>query len=154
MTPQQLADACARAMWDGDRAVHRLGITRERVAPGTAVLSLEVSPDMANGHGIAHGGVIFTLADSAFAYACNTYNQATLAQHCAITYLAPARIGDRLTAHAREVTRTGRSGLYDVTVADQDGRTIAEFRGNARTIKDRLLPDDSAHKNPDKGGSE
>jgi acyl-CoA thioesterase len=96
---------------------------------------------MANGHATCHGGYIFTLADSAFAFACNTYDQRTVAQHVSITYIAPAFVGDRLAATAREVSRRGRGGIYDVRVTNQNDEQIAEFRGHSRTVKGTLLPD-------------
>ena len=136
---QALAEACARAMWAEDRASQGLGMRIERVAPGEAVLAMTVTEAMVNGHGLCHGGFIFTLADSAFAFACNTYDRRTVAQHCAVTFLAPARLGDALTARAVEVARSGRSGLYDVTVTGRAGTVIAEFRGHSRTIKGSLL---------------
>jgi acyl-CoA thioesterase len=89
---------------------------------------------MTNGQGICHGGFIFALADSAFAFACNGYGQRAVAQHCAVTFLRPAQLGDRLTAECVERTRTGRSGIYDVSVKRTDGTPIAEFRGHSRTI--------------------
>ncbi|HEX8164443.1 MAG TPA: hydroxyphenylacetyl-CoA thioesterase PaaI [Beijerinckiaceae bacterium] len=135
---QALAEACAQAMWSADRASQGLGMRIERVGPGEAVLSMAVAERMVNGHGICHGGFIFTLADSAFAFACNTYDQRTVAQHCAVTFLAPARLGDVLTAHAVEVFRSGRSGIYDITVANEGG-AIAAFRGHSRTVKGSLL---------------
>jgi acyl-CoA thioesterase len=137
--PQALAEACAAAMWADDRASRALGMRIERVAPGEAVLSMEVRDDMTNGHGICHGGFIFTLADSAFAFACNTYNQRTVAQQCAVTFLQPGRRGERLTAHALERNRSGRSGIYDVTVRNGRGDVVAEFRGHSRTIAGTLL---------------
>ena len=136
---QALAEACARAMWAEDQASQGLGMRIERVAPGEAVLTMPVAERMVNGHKICHGGFIFTLADSAFAFACNTYDQRTVAQHCAVTFLAPAKLGDALTAHAVEVSRTGRSGIYDITVTSQRGTVIAEFRGHSRTIQGSLL---------------
>ncbi|HEX8663727.1 MAG TPA: hydroxyphenylacetyl-CoA thioesterase PaaI [Beijerinckiaceae bacterium] len=136
---QALAEACARAMWTEDRASQGLGMRIERVAPGEAVMTMAVTERMVNGHGLCHGGFIFTLADSAFAFACNTYDQRTVAQHCAVTFLAPARLGDALTAHAVEVARGGRSGIYDITVTKADGTVVAEFRGHSRTIKGSLL---------------
>lgn len=139
MTPQEMAEACAKVMWDGDSTSQKLGMKLEHIAPGEAVLSMTVSKAMTNGHGNAHGGYLFTLADSAFAFACNTYNQITVAQNCTITFLAPGTLGDRLTATARERSRSGRSGLYDVQVVRDDGTIIAEFRGHARTIKGTLL---------------
>ena len=138
-SPNEIADACAQAMWADDRASQGLGMVVERVAPGEAVLSMVIRPEMTNGHGICHGGFIFTLADSAFAFACNTYNQRTVAQHCAVTFLQPGRRGDRITAHAVERNRSGRSGIYDITVTGAGGTVIAEFRGHSRTIKGSLL---------------
>ena len=135
----EIAEACARAMWADDRASQGLGMVVERVAPGEAVLSMVIRPEMTNGHGICHGGFIFTLADSAFAFACNTYDQRTVAQHCAVTFLQPGRRGDTLTAHAVERNRLGRSGIYDVTVRDSQGEVVAEFRGHSRTIAGTLL---------------
>ncbi len=140
MNAQALAEACAAAMWAEDAASRGLGMRLDRVAPGEAVLSMTVTERMVNGHGICHGGFIFTLADSAFAFACNTYDQRTVAQHCAVTFIAPARLGDVLTAHAVEVSRSGRSGIYDVTVTAQGGAVVAEFRGHSRTIEGVLLP--------------
>ena len=132
---QRLAEACAEAMWAEDRASQGLGMAVERVAPGEAVLSMTIREDMTNGHGICHGGFIFTLADSAFAFACNTHDQRTVAQHCAVTFLRPGRCGERITAHAVERSREGRSGIYDVTVRrTADRAVVAEFRGKSRTI--------------------
>jgi len=141
MTDDDLARACAAAMWAEDLASQRLGMVLEDVGPGRAVLSMTVTDDMVNGHGSAHGGFIFTLADSAFAFACNTVDQRSVGQQASITYLAPARAGDRLTATAVERARPGRSGLYDVTVTGPDGGLIAEFRGHSRTVKGRILAD-------------
>jgi acyl-CoA thioesterase len=138
----EIAEACARTMWADDQASQGLGMMIERVSPGEAVLSMTIRPEMTNGHGICHGGFIFTLADSAFAFACNTYNQRTVAQHCAVTFLRPGRRGDTLTAHAVERNRSERSGIYDVTVRDGQGEVIAEFRGHSRTIAGTLLAAD------------
>jgi acyl-CoA thioesterase len=121
-------------MLAADRATRGLGMSLDAVGPGTAVLSMTVTPEMTNGHDTCHGGFIFTLADSAFAFACNSYDQRAVASHAAITFLAPARAGDRLTAAAREVARQGRSGIYDIRVTRDDGMVIAEFRGHSRTI--------------------
>lgn len=140
MSAQEMAEACAAAMWAEDAASQALDMRIDHVAPGEATLSMIVRPEMSNGHGTCHGGYIFTLADSAFAFACNGYNQRTVGQHAAITYLAPGRLGDRLTATAREVSRQGRSGVYDVRVTTQDGVQIAEFRGHSRTVKGTHLP--------------
>ena len=136
---QKMAEACASALWRMDTASRRLGMSLDRIAPGEAVISLTVTDEMLNGHGTAHGGTIFTLADSAFGYASNTRDQRSVAQHCSVTFLAPAVIGDRLTAHALERAIAGRSGIYDITVTDQTGRTVAEFRGHSRTVKGRVL---------------
>ena len=141
MTPQELAEASAKAMWNDDSASQRLNMRLDHIAPGQATLSMNIGTAMSNGHGNCHGGYIFTLADSAFAFACNTYNQVTVAQHCSITYLIPGRIGDRLTATATEVSRRGRSGIYDVRVTNQNGEHVAEFRGHSRTVKGTHLPD-------------
>ncbi|HEV2565667.1 MAG TPA: hydroxyphenylacetyl-CoA thioesterase PaaI [Microvirga sp.] len=142
-SPREIAEACAAAMWAEDQASQGLSMVIERVSPGEAVLSMTIRPDMTNGHGICHGGFIFTLADSAFAFACNTYDQRTVAQHCAVTFLQPGRRGDTLTAHAVERNRSGRSGIYDVTVRNGKGEVIAEFRGHSRTIAGTLLGADS-----------
>jgi acyl-CoA thioesterase len=132
---QTLAEACARAMWNEDSASQRLGMALDHVAPGAATLSMDVTEQMTNGHGTCHGGYIFTLADSAFAFACNSYNQRAVAQHCSVTFIAPVHRGDRLTAAAREVSRRGRGGIYDIRVTNQRGEHVAEFRGHSRTVK-------------------
>jgi len=137
--PQALAEACAKSMWAEDRASQALGMEIKRMAPGEAVLSMRIRPDMTNGHGMCHGGYIFTLADSAFAFACNTYDQSTVAQQCAVTFIAPVPQDEVLTAHAIERNRTGRGGIYDVTVRDSRSNVVAEFRGHSRTIAGRLL---------------
>lgn len=142
MTPQEIAEASAQALWNDDAASQRLGMVMEHLAPGEATLSMTVTEAMSNGHGTCHGGYIFTLADSAFAFACNGYNQHTVGQQASITYLSPGRLGDRLTAAAREVSRQGRSGVYDVRITNQDGVHIAEFRGHSRTVKGTHLPVD------------
>ncbi|MGR3635044.1 MAG: hydroxyphenylacetyl-CoA thioesterase PaaI [Shimia sp.] len=139
MTGQERAGASAQAMWESDRASQFLGMQIAEVREGQATLTMTVRPEFCNGHGICHGGLTFTLADSAFAFACNSRNQATVAQHNQISFLAPGREGDVLTAHAREVSLTGRSGLYDVTVTNQDAVVIAEFRGASRAIRGQLF---------------
>ena len=141
LSPQDLAQACAEAMWAQDEASNGLGMALQRVAPGQAVITMTVMRDMTNGLKTCHGGFIFTLADSAFAFACNTYNEMTVAQHCSVTYITPGALGDRLTATAREVSRKGRSGIYDVTITREDGTVIAEFRGHSRTLNRPLLPE-------------
>ncbi len=134
MTPQTRAEKSAAAMWANDAASKWLGMSLDNVGPGSAVISFEVGPQHLNGHAICHGGYIFTLADSAFAFACNSYNRLVVAQQNTITYLSPAKQGERLTATAREVSLAGRSGLYDVSVTAPDGRVVAEFRGGSRQI--------------------
>ncbi|MGX8013628.1 hydroxyphenylacetyl-CoA thioesterase PaaI [Mesorhizobium sp. ORM8.1] len=138
--PLAVAKASGAAMWKNDRASCHLGMTLEDVAPGKATLSLTVSEVMTNGHGICHGGYIFTLADSAFAYACNSYNYHAVAQHCSVTFLRPAFAGDRLRAVARKISAMGRSGIYDIQITNQNGEPVAEFRGHSRTIKGTHLP--------------
>lgn len=134
LDPQPLAEASAAAMWARDKASQGLGMNIERVGPGEAVVTMTVRDDMVNGHDICHGGLIFTLADSAFAFACNAYNETTVAASCDISFIKAAKLGDRLTAVAREVYREGRNGIYDVVVTDQDGATVAHFRGRSRAI--------------------
>ena len=133
MTPDELARASAEAMWSTDTASRGLGMEIVDVAPGRATLAMTVTEVMLNGHAIAHGGFIFTLADSAFAFACNSYGERTVAAHCSISFIKSAAKGDRLIATAREVSRAGRSGIYDISVA-VGGTIIAEFRGHSRTI--------------------
>lgn len=140
MTEQELAEACAKAMWNDDSASQRLGMSLDHIAPGEATLSMDITAEMSNGHGNCHGGYIFTLADSAFAFACNSRNQITVAQQNSITYINPGRIGDRLTATAREVSLRGRSGIYDVRITNQQGEHVAEFRGHSRSVKGTHLP--------------
>lgn len=128
-------------MWGEDPATRSLGMVLEHVAPGEARISMEVRPEMANGHGMCHGGFIYTLADSTFAFACNTYNERVVAQQCAITYIRPGQVGTRLVAEARERSRWGRSGIYDVTVRDGAGELIAEFRGHSRSLGQKMFQD-------------
>ena len=137
LSPQEIAQRSAEAMWARDDASRWLGMALEAVGPGSATLSFTVETHHTNGHDICHGGYIFTLADSAFAFACNSYNRIAVAQHNTITFVAPGRLGDRLTAVCREVAVFGRSGIYDASVADQAGRRIAEFRGVSRIIDGR-----------------
>lgn len=152
MTAQELAEASAKAMWNEDSASQQLGMTIDHIAPGQATLSMIVTDAMSNGQGNAHGGYIFTLADSAFAFACNSYNQVTVGQHCSISYLIPGRIGERLTAAATEVTRRGRSGMYDIRITNPAGETVAEFRGHSRTVKGTHLPVDDPEREAGEGG--
>lgn len=129
-------------MWADDVASRQLGMTIEQVSSGSATVSMEVRPDMANGHGTAHGGLIFALADSAFAFACNSHNERAVAQACDIVFAAPAHSGDRLVATATERHRFGRNGIYDVRVTRDGDVVIAEFRGRSRTIGGPLVADD------------
>jgi acyl-CoA thioesterase len=130
-----LARRCAEAMYSRDRASQALGIGIADVAPGRATATMTVTDTMVNGHDIAHGGYVFTLADTAFAFACNTYGSVTVAAGADISFVAPARLGDELRATAVERHRAGRSGLYDVTVRRaSDGGVVAEFRGRSRDL--------------------
>jgi len=136
---QALAERVAAAMYARDPASQGLGITLDAVAPGHATMSMTIRADMLNGHGSCHGGFIFTLADSAFAFACNSYNQNTVGAACTIDYLAPGRPHDVLTATAREQALAGKSGVYDVTVVNQEGRTVALFRGKSHRVSGHVL---------------
>ena len=137
MNPQATADHVAVAMMREDRACQALGIAVASIAPGRAVMTMTVRPDMLNGFGICHGGLIATLADSAFAYACNAYNELTVASGFAVDLLAPGRLGDVLTARCHEVSRSGRTGVYDCEVRNQRGERIAVFRGRSYAAKGR-----------------
>lgn len=139
MTPQELAVAATQAMWTRDNATHALGMTLTSVAPGHAVMRMTVRSDMVNGHHICHGGLIFTLADSAFAYACNSYNLNTVASACSIDFLAPAREGDVLEATAVERSTSGRTGVYDIEVKVLGANTVALFRGKSYRIKGEVI---------------
>lgn len=139
MTPKERAVKSAETMWKDDQASSWVGMKIDHVNEGTATLSLEIKAHHTNGHGMCHGGIIFILADSAFAFACNSRNQSTVAQHNSITYVAPAQLGDTLIAIASEVSLTGKNGIYDVKVTNQDQIVIAEFRGCSRTIRGHLF---------------
>lgn len=141
MTPQERATKASAALWAGDQASQSLGMTLISVDEAQATIGLTVAEKHCNGHGICHGGITFSLADTAFAFACNSRNQSTVAQHNMISFIAPAQIGDQLTATAVEVSLTGRNGIYDVRVSNQDGKTIAEMRGMSRAIKGQLFTD-------------
>lgn len=136
---QQLAEASAAAMFAKDMATQSLGMTIKAVGPGYARLEMSIRPDMLNGHKTCHGGFIFALADSAFAFSCNSYNTNTVAAGCSIEYLAPGREGDVLTAEAQEQTRQGKTGVYDIRVTNQDGTSIALFRGKSHQIKGEVI---------------
>lgn len=127
-----------------DRVFGRLEMRLEAITPGHARIGMRVAPWMINGHDLCHGGLIFTLADSALAYASNAGNRSTVAQQCSISFVAPARAGDYLVAEARERASTGRSGIYDVDVRGQDGRIIALFRGQARVTGAAVAPEDES----------
>jgi acyl-CoA thioesterase len=150
----ELARHCAEAMWAEDAASARLGMRLATVAPGYAKVTMTVTPEMVNGHGIMHGGFVATLADSAFAVACNTYGEVTVAAGFDIVFVAPGRLGDELTAEAVERARHGRSGLYDVSVRAGDPagkvRLVAEFRGRSRSLG-RPFP--SLDPEPEKSGN-
>ena len=136
---QTLAEATAEAMWSRDRAAQALGMKIVRVQPGKALLTMAVRTDMVNGHHICHGGMIFTLADTAFAYACNSYNKNTVASACHIDFLAPAKEGDLLEAEAVEQSASGRTGVYDITVRVAGGKTVALFRGKSYRINGEVI---------------
>jgi len=133
-------DAVAAEMRRRDRVAEWLGIVLEEIAPGRARMTMRVRPEMVNTHGVCHGGLIFTLADTAFGYACNSHNLNTVAAGASIEFIAPARLGDALTAVAQERALTGRTGVYDVEVTDGQGRRIALFRGKSHRISGTVVP--------------
>ena len=137
--PTALAAATAGAMWARDRTAQAMGMRLVKIDAGHATLAMTVRSDMVNGHHICHGGMIFTLADTAFAYACNSYNQNTVASAAHIDFLAPAREGETLEAEAIERSAAGRTGVYDVTVRTGDGRTVALFRGKSARISGQVI---------------
>ena len=139
LTPQQVADAVREGMYAKDRATRALGMAIVEVAPGTATLRMSVREDMLNGHDICHGGFITTLADSAFAFACNSYNELTVASGFGVDLVAPARLGDVLTARCVEVSKAGRTGVYDADVTNQRGERVAVFRGRSYTMKGKAV---------------
>lgn len=136
----EIARLSADAMWADDQASRGLGMQILDVGPGRARLAMTITERMVNGHGLCHGGFIFTLADSAFAFACNSHGQHAVAQHCTVTFLAPGQLGMRLVADASERHRGERSGICDITVRNEaDGTVIAEFRGHSRTLPGNWL---------------
>lgn len=139
MDAQAVAEATRDAMWKDDRASKMLGMQVLAIGPGTATMAMTVREDMLNGHDICHGGLVTTLADSAFAFACNSYNEITVAAGFDVNLVAPAHLGDRLTAVARELSKAGRTAVYDIVVANQRGETVAAFRGRSYTMKGRPL---------------
>ena len=136
---QAIAEACRDAMWRDDRASKSLGMRILAVGPGSATLSMTVRDDMLNGHDICHGGLITTLADSAFAFACNGYNEVTVASGFDVNLIASAKLGDVLTAEAHELSKSGRTGVYDIHVRNQRGEPVAAFRGRSYTLKGKPL---------------
>jgi len=136
---QRTAERAADALWRDDRASRALGMVVEACVPGGATVSMRIRPDMVNGHGICHGGLVFALADSAFAFACNSHGDNTVAAGAAIEFLRPAREGDLLTAVASERWRAGRAGIYEIEVRDQHGEVVALFRGRSHQIAGRLV---------------
>ncbi len=145
MNQQQLAEACSKTMYQRDQASQALGIELLTVGPGRATLSMRIREDMLNGHRSCHGGLLFTLADSAFVYACNSYNRATVASGCSIDYVAPGLVDDILTAVAEERQRSGRTGVYDVTIYNQHQQPLAYFRGKSYQVRGALLAEPSNH---------
>jgi acyl-CoA thioesterase len=139
VSQQQLAELVGDAMFRDDHCARAHGIVLEEIGPGRARMSMAVRADMANSHGICHGGMMFTLADACFAYACNSYNHAAVAAGCDIVFPNPAKLGDTLTAVAEEKHLKGRSGVYDVTVTTQDGTVVALFRGHCRRIQGAVI---------------
>lgn len=137
LTPQQLAEHVRSAMFANDGASQALGMQVTAISPTSATVTMTVRADMLNGHATCHGGFITALADSAFAFACNATNEMTVASGLSIDFLAPGREGDVLTAEGVEVSRAGRTGVYDVTVRNQRGELIAVFRGRSYTMKGR-----------------
>jgi acyl-CoA thioesterase len=135
--PIARARAAVQALYDADPASQALGIVVLEVAPGRVRVDMTVRPDMANGHGICHGGLVFSLADSAFAFACNSQGEAMVAAAASSEFLAPARIGERLVATASETSRVGRQGVYDVTIQTTAGSMIALFRGRCARLPER-----------------
>ncbi len=138
---QRTAERAVEALWVGDAASRQLGMAIEACGPGRATVTMRIRPDMVNGHGTCHGGLIFALADSAFAFACNSYGDNSVAAGAAIEFLLPAREGDELRAEASERWRRGRSGIYEIEVKNQKGEAVALFRGRSHQIAGRLIDD-------------
>ncbi len=144
MTPKERAEKVAAAMWSKDAASPWAGIEQESIDEGAATMALSVQKHHCNGHGICHGGIIYMLADTAFAFACNSRNQSSVAHHNSISYLAPGQLGDRLKAETTEISLAGRTGIYDVKISNQDGKIIAEFRGISRAIPGQMFDETEA----------
>lgn len=145
LTEEQLAERCAQVLYDRDVATQHLGIELLFSAPGQSQVRMTVQDFMLQGHKTCHGGYMFTLADSAFAFACNTYNQPTVALGCSIDYVAPAYQGDVLSASCREKSRGGRTGNYDVEVHNQQDQLIAIFHGKSYRIKGEILSQENVN---------
>lgn len=143
LSPDELARATAKAMFDADACSRALGFELLEVRPGYARMRMTVRPDFLNGHNICHGGLMFTLADSTFAFACNSYNINTVASGCSIEFLRPVHGGDVLTAEAVEQVLSGRNGIYDIRLTNRAGETVAMFRGKSAHIKGHVIPVDS-----------
>ena len=140
MNPQALAEAAGASMFARDAASQAMGMKLVEIRPGYARMTMPVRTDMLNGHQTCHGGFIFALADSAFAFACNSHNHTTVGAGCTIDYLAPGRMDDLLTAEAVERTLVGKTGIYDVTVSNQEGKMIATFRGKSHRVAGEVVP--------------
>jgi acyl-CoA thioesterase len=137
--PQALAELAGKTMYERDPASRALGMSLDEIRPGYARMSMPVRGDMLNGHGTCHGGYIFMLADSAFAFACNSHNHVTVGAGCTIDYLAPGREGDLLTAEAVEQALVGKTGVYDIVVSNQEGRKLALFRGKSHRVQGHVV---------------
>lgn len=140
MNEIELAKRCGEKMWSEDRASQELGMSVEISGPGAAEARFEVRRNMVNGHGVCHGGYLFTLADSAFAFACNTYDRVTFAASASIEFVRPAHLGDKLVATACEASRGGRTGVYDISVKNQNNDLVAIFRGRSYATGEAILP--------------
>jgi acyl-CoA thioesterase len=139
---QELAERVVRTLLDRDRASQGLGIEILEVRPGYIRATMQVRPDMVNGHDICHGGYVFTLADSAFAFCCNSFNAVTVASGATIDFLSPARSGDRLIATARQLWRSRRTGLYEIEVTNGQAELVALFRGRSHQLNEQVLPEE------------
>jgi acyl-CoA thioesterase len=139
---QRRAERAAAALYERDRASQALGMRLAGVRPGWAQVVMPVRPDMVNGHGVCHGGIVFALGDSAFAFACNSYNDSTVAAAASIDFLIAVRAGDELTAEATEVWRTQRNGIYEISIRNQRGERIALFRGRSYRIDGQVVEEE------------
>jgi acyl-CoA thioesterase len=138
---QRIAERSVEALWRGDAVSQGLGMQVEARGPGHATVSMRVRPDMVNGHGICHGGLVFALADSAFAFACNSYGDSTVAAGASIEFLKRVHEGDVLQAAATERWRAGRAGIYEIEVRNQRGELVALFRGRSHQVSGRVIDD-------------